>query len=69
MSQKDATKYIISFIEGIGNDDLREMVSPSEYKRGWGKKKEVFVKEQFERSYQTFQETNPLKPEQNEKDL
>lgn len=69
MSQKDATKYIISFIEGIGNDDLREMVSPSEYKRGCGKKKEVFVKEQFERSYQTFQETNPLKPEQNEKDL
>lgn len=67
MSQKDATKYIISFIEGIGNDDLREMVSPSEYKRGCGKKKEVFVKEQFERSYQTFQETNPLKPEQNEK--
>jgi len=69
MSQKDATKYTISFIEGIGNDDLREMVSPSEYKRGCGKKKEVFVKEQFERSYQTFQETNPLKPEQNEKDL
>ena len=61
LSQKDATKYIISFIKGIGNDDLREMVSPSEYKRGCGKKKEVFVKEQFERSYQVFLNTNPLK--------
>lgn len=69
LSQKDATKYIISFIKGIGNDDLREMVSPSEYKRGCGKKKEVFVKEQFEQSYQVFLKTNPLKTEQNEKNL
>lgn len=69
LSQKDATQHISSFIKGIGNDELKEMVSPSGYKRGCGKKKEVFVKKQFERSYQAFLKTNPLKPKQNEKDL
>lgn len=62
LSQKDATQHIISFIKGIGNDELKEMVSPSGYKRGCGKRKEVFVKKQFERSYQAFLKTNPLKP-------
>lgn len=69
LSQKDATKYIISFIKGIGNDDLREMVSPSKYKRGCGKKKEVYVKKQFEQSYKAFLKTNPLKANQDEENV
>lgn len=69
LSQKEATEYIIAFLEGLGNDDLSEMVSPSKYKRGCGKK-EDFVKKQFEKSFQAFLKDNPydeFKNEQNEK--
>lgn len=69
LSQEAATEYIISFIRNIENDKLIEMVSPSEYKRGCGKKKEEFVKKQFEQAYQTYLKFKPLKPDQDEKDL
>lgn len=69
LSQKDATKSIISFIKGIGNDDLREMVSPSKYKRGCGMKKEVYVKKQFEQSYKAFLKANPLKANHDEENV
>lgn len=69
LSQNEATKHIIRFISGISNDSLREMVAPSRYKRGCGKKKEAFVKEQFEQSYQEFLELEHLKQNQDEKDL
>lgn len=59
LSQKEATRYIITFLEGLGNDELLEIVSPSEYKRGCGKKKEVFVKKQFEKSFKAFMKDNP----------
>lgn len=69
LSQEAATKYIISFIRGIENDKLTEMVSPSEYKRGCGKKKEELVKKQFEQAYQAYLKLKPLKPDQDETDL
>lgn len=59
LNQKEATRYIITFLEGLGNDELLEIVSPSEYKRGCGKKKEVFVKKQYERSFKAFMKDNP----------
>lgn len=59
LSQREATLYIKSFLNGLKNDELAEMVSPVEYKRGCGKKKEVFVKKQFEKSFQAFQNANP----------
>lgn len=58
LSQKEATGYIIAFLEGLGNDDLSEMVSPSQYKRGSGRKKEDFVKKQFEKSFKAFRDTH-----------
>lgn len=61
LSQKEATEYIKSFLNGLKSDELVEMESPSEYKRGCGKKKEAFVKKQFEKSFQEFQEANPYK--------
>lgn len=61
LSQEAATEHIISFVKGIENDKLTEMVSPSEYKRGCGKKKEEFVKKQFEQAYQTYLKLKPLK--------
>lgn len=61
LSQKEATEYIKSFLRGLGSDELVEMESPSEYKRGCGKKKEVFVRKQFEKSFQSFQKNNPYR--------
>lgn len=58
LSQKEATGYIIAFLEGLGNDDLSEMVSPSQYKRGGGRKKEDFVKKQFEKSFKAFRDAH-----------
>lgn len=68
LSQKEATQYIITFLESLENDELIEMVSPSEYKRGCGKKKEVFVKKQFEKSFQAFLKDNPYAQFKNEQD-
>ena len=61
LSQKEATEYIKSFLGGLASDELVEMESPSEYKRGCGKKKEVFVRKQFEKSFQNFQKNNPYR--------
>lgn len=61
LSQKEATEYIKSFLNGLSSEEVVEMDSPSEYKRGCGKKKEVFVKKQFEKSFQAFLKDNPYK--------
>lgn len=59
LSQKEATEYIKSFLYRLSSEEIVEMDSPSEYKRGCGKKKEVFVKKQFEKSFQAFLKDNP----------
>ena len=59
LSQKEATQYIIAFLNQLEDNEVKEIVSPSGYKRGCGKKKEVFVKEQFEKSFQAFLKDNP----------
>ena len=59
LSKKEATAYIKAFLKSLTCDEITEMVSPTDYKRGEGKKKEAFVKEQFEKSFQTFVEAHP----------
>lgn len=59
LSKKEATAYIKAFLKSLTSDEITEMVSPTDYKRGEGKKKEAFVKEQFEKSFQTFVEAHP----------
>lgn len=59
LSKKEATAYIKAFLKSLTSDEITEMVSPTDYKRGEGKKKEAFVKEQFEESFQTFVEAHP----------
>ena len=59
LSKKEATAYVKAFLKSLTSDEITEMVSPTDYKRGEGKKKEAFVKEQFEKSFQTFVEAHP----------
>ena len=59
LSKKEATAYIKSFLNNLIADEISEMVSPINYKRGEGKKKEAFVKEQFEKSFQAFVDAHP----------
>ena len=59
LSKKEATAYVKAFLKSLTSDEITEMVSPTDYKRGEGKKKEAFVKEQFEESFQTFVEAHP----------
>lgn len=59
LSKKEATAYIKAFLKSLTSEEITEMVSPEDYKRGGGKKKEAFVKEQFEESFQTFVDAHP----------
>ena len=59
LSKKEATGYIKAFLRSLTSDEISEMVSPADYKRGEGKKKEVFVKEQFDKSFKSFKEAHP----------
>lgn len=59
LSKKEATGYIKAFLNSLTSDEISEMVSPSGYKRGEGKKKEAFVKEQFDESFKSFKEAHP----------
>lgn len=59
LSKKEATAYIKAFLKSLTCEEITEMVSPEDYKRGEGKKKEAFVKEQFEESFQTFVDAHP----------
>lgn len=59
LSQKEATKFMIDFIDKIDNGTLTELVSPSGYVRGKGKKKEEFVKKIFNESFKEYQKSHP----------
>jgi hypothetical protein len=61
LSKKEATTYIKAFLKGLSGDEISEMVTPASYKRGEGKKKEEFVKEQFEKSFKAFADAHPYK--------
>lgn len=59
LNQKEATTYMATFISGLDEKEVNEIVKPSSYVRGAGKKKEQFIKEQFEKSFNKFQGSNP----------
>lgn len=59
LSKKEATGYIKAFLNSLTSEDISEMVSPADYKRGEGKKKEAFVKERFDESFKSFKEAYP----------
>lgn len=59
LSKKEATAYIKAFLKALTGDEISEMVAPADYKRGEGKKKEEFVKEQFEKSFRAFADAHP----------
>lgn len=58
ISQKEATEYMKKFIEGLTDEEVKEMAQPCEYKRGCGKKKEYFLTERFEASFRKFQSSH-----------
>ena len=60
LNKKEATSYIIVYLNGLADKDVAEIVSPSGYKRGNGKPKADFIKAQLEDSFQRFNKTNPF---------
>lgn len=60
LNKKEATSYIIAYLNGLADKDIAEIVSPSGYKRGNGKPKADFIKAQLEDSFQRFNKTNPF---------
>ena len=61
LSQEDATLYIMDLIQSLTQNDVDEIASPSGYKRNCGKKKEDFVKMQFDKASKLFLQSNPYK--------
>lgn len=59
LSQEEATKFIIDFIDKIDNETLGELVSPDGYARGKGKKKEEFIKDAFNKSFDKYLASHP----------
>ena len=60
LNKKEATSYIIAYLNGLADKDVAEIVSPSGYKRGNGKPKADFTKTQLEDSFQRFNKANPF---------
>lgn len=60
LNKKEATSYIIAYLNGLADKDVAEIVSPSGYKRGNGKPKADFIKAQLEDSFQRFYKANPF---------
>lgn len=60
LNKKEATAYIITYLNGLADKDVTETVSPSGYKRGSGKPKADFVKTQLEDSFRRFNKANPF---------
>lgn len=60
LSQKEATDYMTSFISELDENEVKEMVKPSSYVRGGDKKKEEYIKDQFEKSFDKFNSFHPF---------
>lgn len=60
LNKKEATSYIIAYLNGLADKDVTEIVSPSCYKRGNGKPKADFIKAQLEASFVKFSKANPF---------
>ena len=60
LSKKEATAYMTAFFNSLSGDEVKEIVSPSGYKRGCGKPKASFVTDLFNDAFDKFQANHPL---------
>lgn len=60
LSKKEATAYMAAFFNSLSGDEVKEIVSPSGYKRGCGKSKASFVTDLFNDAFDNFQANHPL---------
>lgn len=60
LSKKEATAYMIAFFNSMSGDEIKEIVSPSGYKRGCGKPKASFVTDLFNDAFDKFLANHPL---------
>lgn len=60
LSKKEATAYMAAFFNSLSGDEVKEIVSPSGYKRGCGKPKASFVTDLFNDAFDKFQSNHPL---------
>ena len=54
LSKKEATTYMVAFFNSLSGDEIKEIVSPSGYKRGCGKSKDSFVTDLFNDAFDKF---------------
>ena len=60
LSKKEATAYMVAFFNSLSGDEIKEIVSPSGYKRGCGKSKAAFVTDLFNDAFDKFTANHPL---------
>lgn len=60
LSKKEATAYMVAFFNSLSGDEIKEIVSPSGYKRGCGKSKAAFVTDLFNDAFDKFAANHPL---------
>lgn len=60
LSKKEATTYMVAFFNSLSGDEIKEIVSPSGYKRGCGKSKASFVTDLFNDAFDKFAANHPL---------
>lgn len=59
LTQPQATELMKTFFGNLTKKEIEEIAKPSEYKRGCGRKREEFVAEHFEASFNTFLSKHP----------
>lgn len=60
LSKKEAKAYMVAFFNSLSGDEIKEIVSPSGYKRGCGKSKAAFVTDLFNDAFDKFAANHPL---------
>ena len=60
LNKKEATVCMTAFFNSLSSDDVKEIVSPSGYKRGCGKSKASFVTDLFNDAFDKFLSSHPL---------
>lgn len=60
LSKKEAKAYMVTFFNSLSGDEIKEIVSPSGYKRGCGKSKAAFVTDLFNDAFDKFAANHPL---------
>ena len=60
LNKKEATVCMAAFFNSLSGDEVKEIVSPSGYKRGCGKSKASFVTDLFNDAFDKFVANHPL---------